>query len=200
MKFLSIKLFVIALIMSVASSASASLSYDVAVDTSRLEGTAGYLYFQYGGINAIDSTATVSGFTGGTLDSAISLEVADGSAVTGQLPGTVVFANTHGINDYNHGILFGNDLALKISLAAPAFGGTEGGNSTISLALFADELGASPLLTSDGTLFTIDLFNDGTTSVAVLASEANVAPVPVPAAAWLLGSGLVGLAGIRRRK
>jgi len=27
-----------------------------------------------------------------------------------------------------------------------------------------------------------------------------VAPVPVPAAAWLLGSGLIGLAGMRRRK
>lgn len=28
----------------------------------------------------------------------------------------------------------------------------------------------------------------------------SAAPVPVPAAAWLLGSGLIGLAGVRRRK
>jgi hypothetical protein len=28
----------------------------------------------------------------------------------------------------------------------------------------------------------------------------NATPTPIPAAAWLLGSGLLGLAGIRRRK
>jgi hypothetical protein len=28
----------------------------------------------------------------------------------------------------------------------------------------------------------------------------GTAPVPVPAAVWLLGSGLAGLAGLRRRK
>ncbi len=28
----------------------------------------------------------------------------------------------------------------------------------------------------------------------------GTAPVPIPAAAWLLGSGVIGLAGIRRRK
>jgi hypothetical protein len=28
----------------------------------------------------------------------------------------------------------------------------------------------------------------------------DVTPTPIPAAAWLLGSGLMGLAGIRRRK
>ncbi|MDH3590183.1 MAG: VPLPA-CTERM sorting domain-containing protein, partial [Gammaproteobacteria bacterium] len=27
-----------------------------------------------------------------------------------------------------------------------------------------------------------------------------VAPVPVPAAVWLMGSGLLGLAGMRRRR
>lgn len=32
------------------------------------------------------------------------------------------------------------------------------------------------------------------------ASSSNVSAVPVPAAAWLFGSGLAGLAGLRRRK
>jgi len=34
---------------------------------------------------------------------------------------------------------------------------------------------------------------------ALVSSQAEVAPVPVPAAVWLLGSGLVGLLGIRKR-
>jgi len=37
----------------------------------------------------------------------------------------------------------------------------------------------------------IRTFADGSTQVS--------APVPVPAAIWLLGSGLIGLVGIRRR-
>ncbi len=41
--------------------------------------------------------------------------------------------------------------------------------------------------------------NDGTASRTVLARQASVAPVPIPAAAWLLGSGLTGLFGMRRR-
>ncbi len=55
----------------------------------------------------------------------------------------------------------------------------------------------NPLL--DGTLFTVDLHNDGTGFTQVLAGEANVSSVPIPAAVWLLGSGLFGLVGIRRR-
>jgi hypothetical protein len=34
----------------------------------------------------------------------------------------------------------------------------------------------------------------------ILVSEVGVSVVPVPAAAWLLGSGLIGLAGVIRRK
>ncbi|MEZ5541282.1 MAG: VPLPA-CTERM sorting domain-containing protein [Pseudomonadota bacterium] len=39
-------------------------------------------------------------------------------------------------------------------------------------------------------------FSDGT----VLSVDSQVAAVPVPAAMWLFGSGLIGLAGIARRK
>ncbi|RNC65608.1 MAG: VPLPA-CTERM sorting domain-containing protein [Desulfuromonadales bacterium] len=198
MNFLKIKLLVIAIVMFAASSAFAALSYDVTIDTSFLNNTNGYLYFQYGGLNAVDSTATLHAFTGGTLAAANSTAVVDGTAVSGTLPGTVVFANTNGTNDYNHGITFGSNLKFSLAFAAPAFGGTSGGSSTFSLGLFQDETGQTSLL--NGTLFTIDLNNDGTAAAQVLSNEATVTPTPIPAAAWLLGSGLMGLVGIRRRK
>lgn len=69
MKFMKIKLLIIAVIMFAASSAFASLSYEVTVNTSSLAGDTGYLYLQYEGINAVASTATVSNFvTDGSLE------------------------------------------------------------------------------------------------------------------------------------
>jgi|GEM_PF-6887565 len=49
----------------------------------------------------------------------------------------------------------------------------------------------------DGTTYdgVFTLTSDGNLSYTT-----NLAPVPIPGAVWLLGSGLVGLAGIRRRK
>jgi len=41
---------------------------------------------------------------------------------------------------------------------------------------------------------------DGKTGYWELSGTANVAAVPVPAAVWLFGSGLVGLAGVARRR
>jgi hypothetical protein len=195
MNFLKIKLLVIAVIMFAASSAFASLSYNVNIDTSSVIDWDGYLYFQYVPVNAADSTATVSSFvTDGLLASASSSSVVDGSAVTGTLPGTVVFANTNGINDYNHGIHFGNNINFLLSFSDPAPGGVAGGSSTFSLGGYLDEAG-----TQGYTLFTVDLNNDGTTTVQTMVNEASVTPTPIPAAAWLLGSGLMGLVGIRRR-
>jgi hypothetical protein len=196
MNFLKIKLLVIAVIMLAASSAFASLSYNINIDTTSLINQDGYLYLQYAGMNAVDSTATITNFTtNGSLAPAYST-----SAVSGQLQSSVIFANTNGTNDYNHAIHFGTNLNFNLLFASNNFGAPAGGSSTFSLGLFSDEGGLAPLATSNGTLFTIDLNNDGTTAVQTLASGTTATPTPIPAAAWLLGSGLLGLVGIRRRQ
>jgi len=199
MKFFTLKLLVISFMMLAASSAFASLGYNVSFDTSSLNGQDGFLYLQYGGFNAANSTATVSNFsTDGILASGPSSNVVDGSAVTGQLPGKLVFANTNGTNDYNHGINFGNKIDFSVLFASNDFAASPSGNSTFSLGLYSDEAGLNSLL--GGTLLTVDLNNDGTTTVQSLAKETSATPTPIPAAAWLLGSGLMGLVGVRRRK
>jgi hypothetical protein len=204
MKFFRIKLLVIAVMLFAASSAFASLSYNVSVDTSSLADQHGYLYFAYIPVNAANSTATVSNFSGGALDGSPSVAV-NGSAVTGTLPGTVTFANTNGINDYNHGILFGNAMNFgtainfQLSFSDPVPGGPAGGSSTFSLGLYSDANGSTPLLTSDGVLFNVSLMNNGTATTQVLANEVAVNPTPIPAAVYLFGSGLLGLVGIRRK-
>jgi hypothetical protein len=197
MKYFRIKLLIIAIIMCTASSAFASFSYNVSVNTTSLEGLDGYLYFAYGGFNAVDSTASLYNFkTDGQLSSARSTYVVDGRAVTGALPSSIVFANTNGANDYNHGIYFGKYINFNVTLAAPVFGGQAGGNSTFSLSLYRDEAGFTPLL--GGTQINLELLNNGTSTAQVLTTNTTV--TPIPAAAWLLGSGLLGLTGLRRKR
>jgi hypothetical protein len=198
MNFLKIKLLVVALIMFAANSAFASFSYNVSVDTTSLNNTDGYLYLQYIPVDAVNSTATVYNFATDGLLGTQSANVVNGSAVTGTLPGSVVFANTNGLNDYNHAIHFGNTVNFGLQFASVPVNAF--GTSTFSLGLFSDEDGLAPLVTANGTLLTIDLNNNGTTAVQTLTNLASATPTPIPAAFWLLGSGLAGMVGMRRRK
>ena len=62
------------------------------------------------------------------------------------------------------------------------------------------------ILNADGS--GVDIDGDGTLGTQIIASAITSAPmgfagttiVPVPAAAWLMGSGLIGLAGFARRR
>ena len=210
MNFLKIKLLVIAVIMFAASSAFASLSYEVTVNTSSLAGDSAYLYFNYATQlgSTVASTATVSGFTtNGVLGAQDTVDVVNGTAVTGTLPGNVVFANTHAINDYEQAITLGQSLSFLVTFASTTSSANPSAASGLILGIFADQYGSTPLFNTNpadpnnaGTVATVALYNNGNTVGTSLDPSANVSPTPIPGALYLLGSGLMGLVGMRRKK
>jgi hypothetical protein len=75
----------------------------------------------------------------------------------------------------------------------------------LSLGLFADAFGGTPLLNVNGgsyagTVATISLHDNGSTDAQSLDASTTATPTPIPGALYLLGSGLMGLVGMRRKK
>jgi len=192
MKLLTIKLLVVAALLFAASSAFASYGVDLNVDTSSLNGQSGYLELQLNpGLSLGSASAQVSNFASdATL---VGAPVLTGD-VNGALPAAVSLNNTLAWNDYFQQVTFGNVLNLRVDLSGAA------GNS-FALSFYGAN-GTTPVLTNDavnGFATTIDL-NDSGAALNNLSSQVAAAPTPIPAAAWLLGSGIMGLAGLKRRK
>jgi hypothetical protein len=208
MRSFTIKLFIVVALLSCSGSAFASFSYNINVNTNSLSGTKGYLYFEYLPVAATRSTATVSGFTTtGSLGSQDFNGVVNGGAVSGTLPGPVIFANTYSTNDYNQAITFGGKFNFTLSFTNPAAGGQAGGSSSFLLGVYADNSGVNPLANKNGylnsipgTLFSISLMNTGAISQEVFENSTTITPTPIPAAVWLFGSGIISLAGLRRNR
>lgn len=78
--------------------------------------------------------------------------------------------------------------------------GTLGCNPSGGLGLIADatNIGGSPMVDGPFPGYNANFDITGVTVTAMYETGGN--PVPVPAAAWLLGSGLLGLVGVARRK
>ena len=203
MKFMKLQLLIITLVVLVASSAFASLGYDVTVDTSSLITSTGYLYLEYttGVNNTSTSTATVQNFaTDGLLGATVPSTLTNGGKyVTGTLPGAVSFTSGHSdafTSDYTQAITFGNNFHFSLLLPD---GTASNAESNLSLWLSANADGSGPLKTTDGMLLDITLNANGTATAVVADAGTTATPTPIPAAAWLLGSGLMGLVGFRRR-
>jgi hypothetical protein len=195
MKFLRFQLLIAALIVFAASSAFASYSVDFTINSSTFSGP-GYLDLQYGSGLGPASTAQVSNFSADATFGFAGAPILTGD-VSGTLPGTVTINNTTGYNDYFHQVTFGNNLQFHVVLDGVA-------GNTFTLALLGSD-GSTSLVTSDANGFatTIDVKAAGITinnNAGGQITATDVTPTPIPAAAWLFGSGLMGLVGIRRRK
>lgn len=179
------------------ASVASAQSYLITVDTSELAGTDGYVNFQFNpaDLTAPAADASILQWIGSTT--LLDAPLIEGN-VTGSLPGTVTMNNGTAFNDYFHATQFGDAFSFIVQFSgdvSPVALGT-----SFALALYAAD-GATPLLTDDlsGSLVRFELGAPGVTYLAY-SSAVQVTPVPLPAAAWLLLSGIVTLAGAARSR
>ena len=124
------------------------------------------------------------------------------SSPTGYLNGYAynVKSNTNGDNlSYDNVIAPGINPVLPAAQAGLALVGNYNG-SLVTLSL--SSMGSGPYalaLQSDNTGIS-DPYLTGWSYVALENGTASATPTPIPAAAWLMGSGLIGLCGWRRQK
>lgn len=151
---------------------SGSFTYD-SVAGSDLNGSASIGVYSFAGAPYVFSVQ-VGGF--GILDGTSTLvQVGDDGAI---LPGFDTFQ------------LAGTDGAYQSRID------WTGPTSTFS----GDDIPDLSVILSMNPLFAITNFNSGQTELFASLNSLSVSAVPLPAAAWLLGSGLLALVGIRRKQ
>ena len=202
--------------------ASASMSNPVSDDFPATAGAYGYQTFSYTGLDTtifldLNLDGSVLNNLTATLDARID---ADAYMVRGDLLGNGSYMLTDFPNDVCPWL--GSPTSADFQWAfGTGFCGSEATSVHTSMSLYEGDTNANGLLAfdvTDGDSFTIfaslqaiawdgvaDGFNTFTmdfsddTGINV-ASAPNVSAVPVPAAAWLFGSALLGFFGFSRRK
>jgi hypothetical protein len=161
-----------------ASTAAASVSYMVNLDTSSVNGTSGFVDLQFNPGNASSQPATIQIVNfdpdGGTLVGAPMIT----GGVTGVLPGTLTFTNAAALNDYFQQFTYGTHISFTVVLSGPAIdspNGTATAGSTFSVSLLDSAM--NQILSNDpsGAAAQININLDGTTT-AVALPNANGGP------------------------
>jgi Tfp pilus assembly protein PilW len=196
------------------SSASAEVIYSVSVDTSSQLHQTGFIDIEFNpGDNTSQlATLAITGFTGGTLQPALTPPTgAPVGDVSGLLPGTVLFDNVQTTNEYTEGITFGNSLHFLATFDGPAIQTPNGSTGSLFQLDFLNANGSAFLFTADPegnnafdfNVATIALNSDGTLTPATYldtngSSDATVTLAPEPATFLLLGAALALLSRYRK--
>lgn len=178
------------LVLARANLMASPITYTVSVNTSALNGTSGFLDFDFAPGNGSQSAlVSISDFS--STGSLSGLPQVNG-AVSGSLPGPLSIGNSTQFNDYFQEFIYGTNISFQLAFGGPALSnpnGTSTAGSTFAFAMF-DALGSNPLLTDDpnGNSFIVEVNLDGGTTVTAYptasggtpAATLTAAGVPVP--------------------
>src|SRR5471032_1914296 len=200
---LTLRRAVLAALLAAGSSVAMAdpLHYHVEIDTSQFSG-AGFLDFAFlaGNSPAPGATATLSQFSGafGALDSK------EGN-VSGSAPGTLVFGNGGGYNDWFQNVSLGGKFAFDIVFGGDFLGTNGNMGTTFSLGLL-DQSASAYLGNPNGIWLQFDLMplHDALPASIAASSYASIASVSaVPEVSeWMMLTGGLALIGftLRRRR
>jgi hypothetical protein len=149
------------------ATARASVIYNVAVDTSSVSSTQGFLDFQFDPGNASSQAATAVIGNFNTVGGTLMPPPATSGSVVGLLPGTVTFTNNFVFSDYFEGFTYGASFSFTLTLSGPALdspNGTATAGTTFGLGLY--DRNQNPILTNQASGFAgeVDILLNGSTS------------------------------------
>jgi hypothetical protein len=176
----------------------------VTINTTPLDGTQGYLAFDFiGGTPVENNTVTISDFVSNATLGALT---PTGGASGSISPGHGTLNDSQFFNELLQGVTFGSTLSFDLDLTTNVFSG----GIPDEFAFYLLDSTQNPYASSDPTgadsVFVI-IVNSGTltpdaytsSSATATITSGNVAAIPEPGSVWLVIGGISSLALIRRR-